>query len=297
MKNKNVLPAIICIIFISLVFIPAVSALTIRDITSSPEQVVPGGIVEASMVIENTLTFDTQNIDVSLDLTNAPFAPYQSSSEKFLDSLNEGDKETFTFRLISLPQTESGIYKIPVNITYQDTDGKSYSKSGLISLTVNAKPELKVSVDDSVVLIKGQESILSIKVVNSGLSSAKFTYLSISGTSGVKILNSNEQYAGDINSDDFNTVQFQVYINPTALGIINLPLTLRYKDATNKEFIETKTITVNTYTIKEAQSLGLVKKQSNAILILIIILIAGYFIRRYIIKKRKIKEKKLQGSN
>lgn len=296
MKTKNVLP-IICMIILSLAFIPAISALTIKDISSSPNQVAPGGIVDVSIVVENTLTFDTENINVILDLTTAPFAPYESSSEKFLDSLDEGDKETFDFTLISLPQTDSGIYKIPVEITYQDLDGKSYSKSGLISLTVNAKPELKVSLEDSVVLIKGQEDVLSIKIVNSGLSSSKFTYLSTSDVTGMKILNSKEQYAGDINSDDFNTVEFQVYIDSTASGIITLPLTLKYKDATNKEFTETKTVTLNTYTTKEAQSLGLVKKPNYFLPILIIIVIIVYFIRKYIIKRKKIKEKKLQGGN
>jgi hypothetical protein len=296
MENKKLL-LIIFLIFLSLAFIPTISALTIKDITSSPNQVVPGGVVDVSIVIENTLTFDTQNVNVALDLTTAPFAPYQSSSEKFLDSLNEGDKETFTFELISLPQTDSGIYKIPVSINYQDTDGKTYSKSGLISLTVNAKPELDVSIEDSVVLIKGQENILSIKIVNSGLSSSKFTYVSVNSVSGIKILNSKEQYAGDINSDDFNTVQFQAYVESTASGTINLPIILTYKDSTNKEFTETRTITVNTYSIKEAQSLGLVKKQSYAVLIIIILLILGYFINRYYKNKKKRNKEKNLGGN
>jgi hypothetical protein len=295
MKNKSIL-ALICMIIISLTFMQAVSALTIRDITSTPDQVVPGGTVDVSIEIENTLSFDVENVNVALDLTTAPFAPYQSSSEKFVDSINEGDKETFTFILISLPQTDSGIYKIPVNITYQDADEKTYSKSGLISLTVNAKPELKVSLEDSVVLIKGQQDILSIKIVNSGLSSSKFTYLSTSNAPGIEILNAKEQYAGDINSDDFNTVQFQVYVQPTASGTINIPITLRYKDSTNKEFTETRTLTVNTYSTKEAQSLGLVKKSSYLVLVLILLAVAGYFINRYF-KKKKNKEKKLQGGN
>ncbi len=261
-----------------------ISAVSIIDVSSSPEEVAPGEIVEVSIEIENIFEDPIENINVKLDLENTPFAPYQSSSEKFLDELDDGDKEDFKFKLIALPETSSGIYKIPVEISY----GENETKYELISLIVNSKPELKVSLEDSIVLIKGQENTVSIKIVNSGLSDVKFVYLTVNNVNGVKFFSEKEQYIGDINSDDFDNVEYQVYVDGDASGTITLPVILRFKDATNKEFTETKNLILKTYSLKEAQNLGLVKKPNYTIYAIVGVVVLGYIFYR-IRKKKKLK--------
>ena len=89
MKNK-LIPLTIFIFLISLNFILAVS---IRDVSSSPEEVAPGQIVEIVIEIKNIFEDDVLNLNIKLDLSgDIPFAPYQSSSEKFLEELKDGEK-------------------------------------------------------------------------------------------------------------------------------------------------------------------------------------------------------------
>ena len=161
----------------------------------------------------------------------------------------------------------------------------------MISLIVNSKPELKISLEDSVVLIKGKENKISIKIVNSGLSDTKFVYLETSDTSGIKFLGEKEQYLGDIDSDDFDSIDYQIYLNADAQNSISLPVVLKYKDSTNKEYTETKIILIKTYSLKEAQDLGLVEKQNYTLPVIIGIVILGYIVYR-ILKKRKLKKKR-----
>jgi hypothetical protein len=173
MKHLNQIIFLVCVLF-SLNFISGVS---ITDVSSSPQEVAPGEIVNIIIEIENIFDDDVYNLNVKLDLSgDVPFAPYQSSSEKFLDELEDGDEENFKFRLIVLPETSSGIYKIPVEISYEDEDKNVSLKSELISVMVNSEPELKISFEDSI-LIKGKENIFLIKIVNSGLADVKFVYL------------------------------------------------------------------------------------------------------------------------
>lgn len=277
--------------FVLLISLNFISAVSITDVSSSPQEVAPGEIVNIIVEIENIFEYDVYNLNVKLDLSeDVPFAPYQSSSEKFLDELDDGDEEDFKFRLIVLPATASGIYKIPVEITYEDEDRNSSTKSELISVTVNSEPELKVSLEDSV-LIKGKENSFSIKVINSGLADVKFVYLNVNDVSGIKFLSGKEQYIGDIDSDDFDSVEYKVYISEAASGTISLAVVLKFKDATNKEFVETKNLILRTYSLKDAQDLGLVKKPSYTIYIVIGILVLGYIIYR-IRKKRKLKRER-----
>jgi len=291
MNNKILIP--LCMVLISLSFVAAVS---ITDVSSSPVEVVPGEIVDITIGIENIFNYDVTNLNVRLDLSGAdvPFAPYQSSSEKFLDELDKGDEDNFKFKLITLPETPTGIYKIPVEISYNYKDGNltlQGQKLELISVTVNSKPELKVSLDDSLVLIKGKENTFKLKIINSGLSDVRFLYVTISDVSGLKFLSEKEQYIGDIDSDDFDNAEYSVIINVDATKSINLPITLSYMDATNKEFIETTNLILITYSLKEARELGLVDKPKIGSFIAIFILLGGYIVYR-ILKKRKLKKRR-----
>ena len=285
----------LCMILISLSFATAVS---ITDVSSSPVEVVPGEIISITIEIENIFNYDVTNLNVKLNLLGAdvPFAPYQSSSEKFLDKLKDGDEDDFKFKLITLPETPTGIYKIPVIITYNDEDGNDTlleegPKLELISVTVNSEPELKVYLDDSVVLIKGKENIVVLKIINSGLSDIKFLYVTPSDVTGLKFISEKEQYIGDIDSDDFDNVEYKVIVNADAPNSITLLVTLNYMDATNKEFSETANLVLKTYSLKEAREIGLVDKPKIVSYLVAFVLILGYVIYR-ILKKRKLKKKR-----
>ena len=291
-KKTKILGAVFLYFIIgSLVLISGVS---ITDVSSSPQEVAPGQIVDVSLEIENIFEEDIYNLNVKLDLSgeNTPFAPYQSSSEKFLDELKDGDDEDFKFKLIVLPSTSSGIYKIPVEISYDDGEGNISSKKELVSLIVNSEPELKVSLTDSTVLIKGKENTFSIRLINSGLADVKFVYLEIQDSKGIKILSEKEQYLGDINSDDFDSAEYNIYIEGDISDSINLPVVLTFKDATNKEFAENKKLVLKTYSLKEAQNLGLVKRANYTVYIIIGLVVIAYVVYR-ILRKRKLKKKRV----
>lgn len=288
MINKQTITLFLGILLVvsMLNLIPAVS---ITDVSSMPEEVAPGETIDISIEIENIFEDEVYNLNVKLNFEEIPFAPYQSSSEEFLEELDSEEDETFTFKLIVLPETSSGIYKIPVEITYEDEEGNFSTKTELISLTVNSEPELKVSFEDTA-LIKGRENTLSIKIVNSGLADVKFVYIGVRDVIGIRFLSEKEQYIGDVDSDDFDSVKYDVYINAEASNSITLPVTLSFRDATNKEFTENKNLVLRTYSLKEAQELGFVKKPgyTNYIVVGVLVLIyLGYRMRKR--RKKKLK--------
>jgi len=286
--NLKITLLIICLILFSLNLISSVS---IQDVSSSPQEVAPGEIINILITIENIFDDDVYNLNVKLDLSeNIPLAPYQSSSESFLDELDSDDEEDFKFKLIVLPATPSGIYKIPVEITYEDEEGNYSTKKELISVTVNSEPELKVSLEDADALIKGKENTFSIRIINSGLADVKFVYVIVNDVAGINFISGKEQYIGDIDSDDFDSVEFRIFIDKNVPETITLPVILKFKDATNKEFQESRNIILKTYSLKDARKLGLVKKQNYALYIIIVLLILGYIGYRWR-KKKKLKRR------
>jgi len=292
MNKQNTIMVMSAILLLAIVSLT--SAVTVVNVASYPTEVAPGETVNINIEIENIFEYDIFNLNVNLDLAgiDIPFAPYQTSSERFLDELKDGDDESFGFKLIALPSADSGIYKLPIIITYENEDGEVSTKSELISITINSAPELTVSVSSDEPLIKGKEGVLSIKIINSGLSDIKFVYLSAGDATGIRFLSEREQYIGDLDSDDFDTIEYDIHVSELASGLTSLPVIIKFKDSTNKEFMITKTVTISAYDLKTAQNLGLVDKPSYTIPIIVGIVILWYFIRRFLKKRKRRKNRR-----
>tara|TARA_Y100000310_G_scaffold329950_1_gene400727 strand:+ start:2091 stop:2966 length:876 start_codon:yes stop_codon:yes gene_type:complete len=271
-----------------------VSGLTIDSVSSNPTEIKPGERVVVVLMIENNLDVDTEDVTVSLDLNNIPFAPYQSSNEVTYDDIKENREKEARYELIAEADAESGTYKIPVKITYTEEE-ENKENLGLISLIIKAEPRIKISVEDSI-LIKNQNTDLNLRIVNSGLGEARLLSLELNPGIGIKILGNNNIYIGDIESDDFDTADFQITISESAPSIVTLPVEISYRDSRNNEITENEDLKIRTYTEKQAISLGLIEKSNTrTIVVLIIVLIILYIIYRKLkkaIRKRKQDNKK-----
>ena len=286
-KTKQIAITMIALLIVVQI-ISLASALTITSVSSSPSEIAPGESVSVRLTVENNLNNDIENVVVSLDLTNVPFAPYQSSNQVTFSKIKEDNDREASFNLISFANAESGTYKIPVKMSYTYND-EIKTDDGIISLIINAKPIIDISAENSV-LIKGKSDTLSIKIVNSGLGGLKFLNVQINSASGLKVVSSDNVYIGNIDSDDFDTAEFEIFVNADASSNINLPVEISYRDSRNNEITENKNLILRTYTNEEAIQLGLVQKSNTLTYVGVVVgLIVIYLIYRGIKKRRKRK--------
>tara|TARA_Y100000310_G_scaffold279332_1_gene298373 strand:- start:41 stop:931 length:891 start_codon:yes stop_codon:yes gene_type:complete len=271
---------------ISFAIISSVSALTIDSVTIKDE-IQPGKTTRITMGLENDADEDIEDVSVTLDLTDVPFAPFDSASEYSIEEIEEDDTEYAEFEIIALNNAQAGIYKIPVKITYiQDGDDKT--KNSLISVVVDSKPEIDASIEDGL-LLKGQDNEFFIKITNKGLSDAKFVEIEI-GQGQYNLLVGNKQYIGDIDSDDFDSVKVNAFFNRNVGNSVNLPVTVIYKDDLNKEYRETFNLNLQVYTEDRAVELGLMEKSFNSGYVVgIVFIIVLYLVYRRLRKKARDK--------
>jgi len=281
-------------LFMGMIFILGIglgNALVINSVFTNPAEVQPGEKISVELAIENNLNEDIENVVISLDLSDVPFSPYQSSNQISLDKIKEDKEKEVEFELIADSDAESGAYKIPVKISYLINDSEKES-SGLIGLIVKANPNLELSSES--ILIKGRNSNLNIKITNSGLGDAKLLSLKIKNVVGIKVIGSNKAYIGDIDSDDFDTAEFKISVNENAPSTINLPVEIAYKDSRNNEIKENKQISLRIYTEQEAIELGLIKKSNILNIVLglgiLIVLFIIYRKLRKVLKKRRLEK-------
>ena len=305
METQKIMKKMAMIFVVQLIFLVSifsVSALTIRNVDTNPNQVEPGKSVSVLIELANNLDKDVTNVEISLILTSAmagnnplnpivyqelPFSP-KESSEEFIDEIKEDDEETVEFNLIVDGDADAGTYKIPVLLSYLvNGDVIRTEKYATISLTINAEPNLVLSSEN--ILLKERKNTLDVKITNSGLGKAKLLEVELVESGAYDILSSSKVYIGDLDSDDFDVASFDIFTKTSSPA--NFQLELKYRDSTNKIFTKTVIVSAKVYSTEEAESVGLLQK-SNARLyfyIIVVLLVLWFVWRKW--KKRRAKRR------
>lgn len=282
MINKNFVLKGMVVLLVSLVVLQNVFALSIEEVEKNPEKVSPGEEVEVLLTITNNRDKKAENVRISLDLSNIPLAP-RSNSERFLEDVDDDDRDRVRFNLIVSPDAEAGVYKIPVLITYDLGEDEILSES-TISVQVSGVPEFIVSAEGT--LISERKNELDVRITNVGLSEAKLLEVSISESAGYDILSNEKVYLGDLDSDDFDTASFDIFSKRK--GVVTVPVLLKYRDSTNKVLTENVVLPVRVYSEEEAIEFGLIKASNTYLYIgIVLFLIVVYLVYRRIKKNRK----------
>ena len=288
MKKKGsikYLKFILIFIVLSLV-LNLTSALIIDSVSISPDEVSPGDSTRIVLSLKNDADIDIEDVFVNLDLNNLPFAPYKSGADYSFNEIREGKTKGAEFEIVAYDDAKSGIYKIPIKISYKE-DSEIKTRESMMSLKINTKPVIEAGIDEGLIL-KGQENTLSVKVINKGISDSKFLEIELGASSCCTILNQKKVYIGDVDSNDFQSAEFKLFVKSNAQGNINIPITVRYKDFSNREYTDDLTVSFRAYSRKEANKLGLLPKNNTIyIVIIIIVLIIAFFTYRAIRKRRK----------
>ena len=204
MKNKAKITIIALIMAVNLVF--SASAILIKSVESSTFD--PGQEGTINIEIENTDGTDLKDISLTLTFANLPFIPI-GSSEDTIEEIETGEEEDFTFKLKASNSITPGDYEIPFSLNYQnpDTDEK-VERKGTVGIRVRANPDLVFSVNTENPILNTKGKII-LKIVNKGFYDARFLSVKII-PEGYTLLSEAETYIGSVDSDDFETVTFDV---------------------------------------------------------------------------------------
>lgn len=271
-------------IFAVLLSISLASAMIVNSV--DVKNLYPGQSTSLNVEIKNTLNEDISDVSLALNLEETKFTTI-GSSEDSEDTIDEDDKESFSFTIKAASDIKPGDYNIPYTLTYIDSNDEKKTRTGSIGITVSAKTEINYAIETKN-NVAGEQGKISIKIINSGLGEIRFVNVEITSDNGLELLSSKEEYIGTIDSDDFELATFDVIFEKTSASIT---AEITYKDFDNKEQKETLTLPVNVYSKEKALELGLIKKSNYFIYIILGVVIIGWIVYRRIRKKRNKKDK------
>lgn len=257
----------------------------ITSVKSTPTKIEPGKNADVRVTLVNLA--DSLLNDISLKLVlgsdSMPFAPLNSSSEKRVKSLDSGESVDFVFKLITLADADSKVYKVPIEITYLDESDKLHNTSDIIALVVGSLPDMSITIDSQTLYSQGSSGEIEIKFVNKGLTDIKFLNVEIKPTESFDVFSTKTVYLGDLDSDDYETAEFKIFIKKAEQSV-KIPLSLEYKDANNEEFRQNVELELRLYSKTEMKQFGMAE-QSRSVGLFIMIAIVG--VGYYFYRKRK----------
>ena len=262
--------------------------LSVDSVSLGKKSLEPGASNTIKIKVSNDADSMLKDIKARLELGGLPFIPLGSTNEKMIYKIDSRESYEFEFELLANPDADSGVYQVPLKIAYSDELGKTYFKNSTLGFIVGAKPDLSLTLDTTEVYERGKPGNIVVKVVNKGVTNIKFTNVKLMPNKDYKILSNGEDYLGNIDSDDYETAEFNIYVENKKDKKIILPIVIEYADANNNNYKTDMNLEMPIYSASEAKRFGLVEGNGKVgFFIVILVVVAGLFIYRRWSKGRK----------
>ena len=147
---------------------------------------------------------------------------------------------------------------------------------------MSAEPDLILVVDSSEVTTPGAPGMVVLKVINKGIMDLKYLNARLVSTDQYEVLSpSNEEYIGNLDSDDFETFEF---IIKTKQKNVRLNTIVEFKDPYNKDYSKTFDLPLRVISQSELGGKGFPWGTTLIVLVVIAGIIYWWYRRR---KKKK----------
>jgi hypothetical protein len=245
------------------------------DLNINLENAASSGLVRD---LTATLNLEDVRLQGEQSVQETPFAPRGTSNQQSLGTLSSRNNKEFTFSLTAYPNTEAGLYKVPLQMQYVTRDGEAVSREVTLSIRVGSEPDFLVNVDSTNLRASSESGDVTFSIVNRGLSQAKSLNVVLQESEDYDIIERSNEYIGNLDADDFDNVRFQISPNtnePT------YKVTLQYLDAFNNEL--TEEIMINER-LRDEQEEGSV---IWILALVVVLLLAGLYIWRRSTKQKQ----------
>ncbi|MBT3582380.1 LPXTG cell wall anchor domain-containing protein [Candidatus Woesearchaeota archaeon] len=148
-----------------------------------------------------------------------------------------------------------------------------------ISVKTGGSPRIRVGLEDADTFQSSTNGDVTLNIVNRGRLDIKFLTLTLLPSDQYDILSPTEVYIGELESDDFDTVDYNLFINENVAEedtvYVDLPVKVEYTDSNNKDYTAQSQVKLKVYSQTDLKRFGLMTENSGNNMYMIIGLIAA----------------------
>ncbi len=251
-------------------------SVTISKYAVLPSTIRPGERATISLDLQNNGRLAVQSMDVTLE-PDESFAIVGSGSTKRIPRIAAEGATAVNFTVIADNDATVNVHTFPVKLTYKDERGKSYNQTANIAVIVASEPELSILLERTELTKENRLGTVSFRIVNKGVVDLKYLTATLLPSADYTIISpSAEDYVGNLDSDDFESVEYKVRTSTEA------PLfrvAIDYKDPYNKDYRQEISLPL---TLLSAKDLGQGGSGMTYFVVLLLLAGAGWYAwRRY----------------
>jgi len=219
------------------------------DNVEFPEKVRSGTSRTMKFTVENTAKAYFRNIELSLNPgRNTPIVT-SGTSGKRINQIAPGEKRNLSFNLNIGQSSENGVYSIPLNLNYENEAGASLQKQESTGIVVGGTPNIELGINNEGRINAGSTGTVTLRLVNRGEGTAKFVKIQTQESQEYEILSGGNVYLGDMNPDDYQTAELELYANQSA-DQATIPVEITYQE-NGEEKTTTQQANLNIVTSEE----------------------------------------------
>ncbi|USN45733.1 MAG: hypothetical protein H6502_01215 [Candidatus Woesearchaeota archaeon] len=263
------------------------SGIDIREVIVEPKEAELGKTFDLTVNLVNRGSSFVNNVKISTH--DESFIPINTANQKVISRMLAGESKSVTFKFFVDPSADVSVHPLPIYINYTDKFGTSYSINSIIGIPVNVIPLYLTNLETTEIFQAGQNGEVVVSISNIGKNDINFVVLELLDGEGYEVIGSTKNYLGNLESDDFETGQYNMYVEPTVQDNVPLNFMIYYSDSYDRSYNETFVINHRIYSKEEGMRLGLVAKPNyvgNIILLLIVVGIVFFVWKRRGKKKR-----------
>jgi len=246
----------------------------------TPKRIAPGQEGKITFFIKNPSEYALTDLSLKVNFTS-PFIPVNTTNERRIKRLATNEISKLDFSFIVDPNAEIKPYILPVELTYYDTQESKFTKSLDIGIIVDADVEYNLGIEDSDPFTRNHKGKFTISISNTGPTEIKFLSIELKPTKDYEILSNSKAYIGNIEPDDFETEEFEIYVKKPCIicpNKIPIRVILDFKDNYNREIHKEEELQLRIFSRTEARAYGLIPKSSTLSYILLMIIIIYLYI-------------------
>ena len=258
-------------------------------LNQDPDPVEQGDVVELRFKIENDGEETSESVEAEI-LPKYPFSLYSGEAIKKIGKLRAGqtgaDAVIVDYKLRVDEKAVEGDNEIEFIVRAGTLEFSYTDNEFMVDINDYTTPDIRAYIKENTVLEKNSRGTITLEIANVDITDVKFLQLILLPSEDYQLLSSsNYVYIGDIDSDDTDSEDFEIFVKSPKDGGVSFPIRLEYQDSNENSYEKELHLKFNVYSSSELSKYGL--KEANywsIIIFLVILAIIIYFYRK---KRRK----------
>ncbi|MEA1869470.1 MAG: NEW3 domain-containing protein [Euryarchaeota archaeon] len=263
----------------------SMTELTIRVMGHPDLVLIDADIPEADLKSEFVANFSIKNVGTGPAKNVKVYFKNQTNilpkmSIYYIDTISPGATALIESGFF-VDTTTPSQHPLPIAIHYEnETHGTQPAQEYSVLVPVSSGNTLFVYLDSQYELTAGVIGEITIGVANCGLARVKHVALAIADGDRFKLIDSDTRYIGDIENDDYDTVDFRIL--PESSDCSNVTVDVSYDDDYGNTYSMTTEIPIKVYTSEEMKAIAPKSGGYTGIIISALVLLLAYLFRKRI---------------